>query len=822
MPSLSLDDARRRAELLTVTSYDVHLDLTADQETFRSRTTLRFTARHTGDTFVDLKPRLLRGAWLDGTAVDTDLLDDGRLPLAGLGGEHELVVEAVMAYRKDGEGLHRAVDPADGQHYTYAMSFLDAAPSIFACFDQPDLKAPYTFHVTAPEGWLVVGNGRAEQVARGEWRLTTTQPLSTYFVTLVAGPYHQIVDEHDGIALGLECRASMAAHLDREAEEILTVTRQSFDELHRLFGIRYAFGDYHQAFVPEFNAGAMENPGCVTFRDPLVFTSKVTLAQRASRASTIAHEMAHQWFGDLVTMRWWDDLWLNESFAEYMGSRVTHEVTEFAEVLVDEAWSRKRWGLRTDHRPSTHPVAGNGATDAQSALQDFDGISYVKGAAVLKQLNSLVGDKVFFRGLRDYFERHRFGNATMHDLFAAWESAGARDLDAWTEQWLRTAGPDHIALDRESPPSLRRTAPADHDADRTHAFTVAVEDGDAGWTMTPVVLGAEAIPAPPGVDGRAVVLDPTDETWARFGVDAVSASRLPGLLPVMHDPLMRASVWNAIRSSVDDAGLDPADALVMVEASLPHETQDIGVGQLTAFGLHDLAAVRLDDHADATRRVHAAARARLDTAAPGSGVQLAAVRAVVAGSVDAAELRGWLDGASLPDGVTLDSDLRWKILIRLSTLGEVRRDELHRRLDEDPSGQAKVDLAQCLAALPDEEAKAWAWACFTGAQEVPNYELYAAGAGMWRRGQEAVTAPYVERYFDDVAATAKVRSGWVVAQAAETFFPALAVTGETLLRADRLLDDPSLDQSLRRVIADSAFDLRQALTARRAFGGVAG
>src|SRR5512144_1689577 len=324
MPSLSLAEALRRAEQLTVTAYDVSLDLDRGEETFNSLTTIRFTARGPADTFVDVKPKALLGASLNGASLDVGRLEDGRLPLRGVDGDSELVVEAVMGYRNDGEGLHRAVDPADGRHYTYAMSFLDAAPSIFTCFDQPDLKAPYTFHVRAPKDWVVVGNGRAEQVEPGQWELATTQPLSTYFVTLVAGPYHVVGHEHDGIALGLECRASLAPHLDRDAEEIFTVTTQCFDEFHRLFGVRYAFGDYHQAFVPEFNAGAMENPGCVTFRDPLVFTSKVTRAERTQRATTIAHEMAHQWFGDLVTPRWWDDLWLNESFAEYMGNRVAH------------------------------------------------------------------------------------------------------------------------------------------------------------------------------------------------------------------------------------------------------------------------------------------------------------------------------------------------------------------------------------------------------------------------------------------------------------------------------------------------------------------
>src|SRR3712207_5878838 len=291
--SLTRDEAVGRRQLLDISSYDVTLDLTGSTETFDSRTVIRFTSGD-GETFLDVKPRELRSVVLDGSRLDPQEGQAGRLPLRLVAGEHELVVDEVMAFRHDGEGLHRAVDPADGRHYVYGMSFMSAAPSIFACFDQPDLKAAYTLHVTAPQDWLVVGNGRAEQVSPGQWELATTPPLSTYFVTLVAGPYHQVLDEHDGFRLGLEVRGSLARQLDAQADEILTITRQSFDELHRLFGIRYPFGDYHQAFVPEFNAGAMENPGCVTFRDPLVFTSRVTRNQHIQRATTIAHEMAHQ------------------------------------------------------------------------------------------------------------------------------------------------------------------------------------------------------------------------------------------------------------------------------------------------------------------------------------------------------------------------------------------------------------------------------------------------------------------------------------------------------------------------------------------------
>jgi aminopeptidase N len=819
MPSLSLAESRRRAELIRVTSYDVALDLSGDEQTFTSTTTIAFTANGPADTWVDIKPRQLRAARLNGQPLDVDGLKDGRLALSGVNGDNELVVEAVMAYRRDGEGLHRAVDPADGKHYTYAMSFLDAAPSIFACFDQPDLKAPYTLHVRAPRDWVVVGNGRAEQVEPGRWELATTQPLSTYFVTLVAGPYHVVSSEHDGISLGLECRASLAPHLDKDAEEIFTITGQCFDEFHRLFGIRYPFGDYHQAFVPEFNAGAMENPGCVTFRDPLVFTSRVTRFERTNRATTIAHEMAHQWFGDLVTMRWWDDLWLNESFAEYMGNRVTHDVTEFGGAWVDTAFVRKRWGLITDQRPSTHPVAGTGATDALAALQDFDGISYAKGSAVLKQLNARLGDDVFFAGIRDHLAGHRFGNATMHDLFGSWQRAGAGDLDDWVDAWLRTAGLDHISLVREDGAArLRRSTPTDHPADRAHSFRIGWYDEARGWVSDAVVLDRELVGVSAPVQDRPVVLDVADQTWARLGLDEQTLDALPTLLPQTADPLLRASVWAAVQDGVRNATIRPTTALGLVEAALPAEAEDIAVREISRFAVDDLADKLAVDPVAARALVHRAARQRLATAPPGSGLQLSAARAAIMSSADPGHLHGWLHGEAVPDGLELDLDLRWKVLVRLAELGAVDRAELQQWLDRETTAQAKVDHTRALASLPDEEAKAFAWDRFSGAVSASNYELEAAGLGMWQRGQEDLTVPYVERYFTDVAGTVDVRSGWMLADAARDFFPRLSLSRSTVEAAERVLSDDTLDAGLRRALADEADDLSRALRVRETFG----
>ncbi|SFC95247.1 aminopeptidase N [Nocardioides terrae] len=810
-PHLSLQrtEAEARRALLDITSYDVTLDLAADDVTFRSVTRIRFTSQG-GATFADLKPVAVASLHLNGDPLDVDLVDRGRLPLQTVAGENELVVDATMRFRNDGEGLHRSVDPADGRPYVYGMSFMDAAPSVFACFDQPDLKAPYTLHVTAPTDWRVFANAAGEQVSPGHWEFEESAPLSTYFVTVVAGPYHLVEDSHDGIPLGLSSRASIADDLDRDADEIFTVTKASFDELHRLFGIRYPFGKYHQAFVPEFNAGAMENPGCVTFRDPLIFTSRVTRGVRIQRATTIAHEMAHQWFGNLVTPVWWDDLWLNESFAEYLGNRVTADVTEYSDTWADMSYARRQWGMVADQGPSTHPVAGNGATDAVSALQDFDGISYTKGSAILRQLNSALGDDVFFGGVIDHFDRHRFGNATLHDLLGSWERAGAGDLDGFAREWLLTAGPDRIELDRDAG-VLRRTPPAGHEADRSHSFRVAVAS-DGGWrTETVQVDGPETAYAP---EGDAVLLDPYDDTWAVTLPDSATVAALPDLLPAIDDQHLRAGVWNGLRNAFNNAAVSPADIVDIAVASFPVEDTEDHPRRTRAWLYGRVLPLA---PAGSTDRLHEAVLGRLATLETGSEWQLAGFRAAITTSTDTAELRGWLTAP--PAGIDVDRDVRWRVLARLAALGAADADELQAAFDADPAADARVELTRALCSRPDPEAKEWAWSIFTGQTDRPNYEVLAAGAGLWRGGQEALTEPYVDRYFAELPGTAKVRSGWVLADAAEAFFPATSISRTTLDKALTLAEDPDLAGPLRRRLTDAADQLRRQLAVKAAFPG---
>jgi aminopeptidase N len=794
--SLTRDESVQRKALLSVTSYDVRLDLTTDDATFGSITTIRFEAA-CGETFVDVKPVALHRATLDGADLATDTLVQGRLPLTLSAGSHELVVEATMPFRNDGEGLHRSVDPADGLPYIYGMSFMDAAPTVFACFDQPDLKAPYTMHVTAPADWLVVGNARAERVGGAhtirEWQLGPTPPLSTYFVTVVAGPYHQIVEEHDGIRLSLSARQSLAATLDREAVELFTITKQSFDELHRLFGIRYAFGDYHQAFVPEFNAGAMENPGCITIRDPLLFERPSSRAERSYRTALIAHEMAHQWFGNLVTPQWWDDLWLNESFAEYMGYRVAASATAYDNAWVDMSYSRRVWGLDADSRPTTHPVAGNGAVDALAALQDFDGISYARGSNVLRQLAERLGDDVFLAGVRDHFDRHRFGNATMHDLFDSWGRAGAGDLDGFIKDWLLTPGPDVLTLDRTAS-VVRRTPPAAFPADRLHRLTVATHGTD-GWTRSALELaGPEtdlALPNP----ASPVLLDADETTWAVSPPDAVTMKALPRLAPTL-DPQLRATMWNSVRLGFSNALVDPAQVADLLAVAPPIEDTADSARHLMPWVLDTVVPLAPAGTLD---RLHLGLQATLARTTPDSELRLSAFKALVWTSTDPDRLAAWSAGDALPEGVGLDSDLGWRIRIRQAEIGAVSRADLDAALDEEPTGHARVSHARAVAALPTPEGKEFAWDRLLGRVSVAMYEIDAAGAGLWRPGQLDVTQPWVSAYFESLTAVVALHQGWVQAVAVEAFFPITHLDDDTAARARAALDLDLPAAALRRL-----------------------
>jgi aminopeptidase N len=824
MPSLARIDAAERAALLTVSNYRVALDLPAGGPEFRSDTTITFRCATPGSgTFLDLRPASIELIELNGRPLDPATLADGRLPLTGLAAENTLRVVAQMSYSSDGEGLHRHVDPADGRPYLYAMSFLDAAPRWFACFDQPDLKATYDLQVTCPPDWIVLGNSPARQVdgEPGHWRLATSKPLSTYFVTLVAGPYVSVTAEHDGIPLGVHARASLAAHLADEAEDMLAITRASFDAYHRLFDLRYPFGEYHQVFVPDFNAGAMENPGCVTLRDSYVFRAKATSGERLLRATTIAHEMAHMWFGDLVTMRWWDDLWLNESFAEYLAYRVCAAIPGYTER---QSWiqfgiTRKDWGAVADQAPSTHPIAGNGSQTADEALNDFDGISYAKGASALRQLAAHLGDEVFFEGLRRHFARHRYGNAELNDLLGAWTAAGAADMPEWAAQWLQTSGLDTLTAEAGAGSlTLRRSSP---DASRRpHTVRLAGFDRTGRRLLDePVTLTGDSVsvPAPAGV--ALAIADAGDQTWAkvRFGAGWQVVAELLGHI---EDGSTRVVGYNALRDAVRNSDLSPTTALDALLPLLAVEPVEPVLAEMFGFATGQLAGVYCPPAGRPQRRarVLSAASAVLEAAAPGSDRQLAAARAVIRACDDPAPLGDWLQGRSLPEGLVIDAELRWAALTRLAALGGLSEADIAGELAADPSAAGAVHAARARASRPDAAAKAAAWASLTEPGALPAYELYAIASAFFEPAQAELIGPYLPRFFDEMARTARFRDGWALGQVITVAFPVMHPSAELVADAERALAGP-LDAGVRRAFVDGTEILRRALTSRRRYGG---
>lgn len=838
MSALTRNEAQLRAQLLDVHHYAVALDLTTGDETFDSTTLIRFTARTAGDTFVELKPDELRSATLDGHPLDPAALDDDRLPLTGLTeGPHELRVDARMRYSRTGEGLHRFTDPADGETYVYSQMFMDDVQRVFAAFDQPDLKAVFEFTVTAPAHWSVLANGITTRTGdrdtdgAGIWTSAPTPVISTYLAAVAGGPWHSITTEHAGLPFALHCRRSLAPFLDADADEILSVTTACFDRYHEKFAEPYPFDSYDQAFVPEFNAGAMENPGLVTFRDEFVFRSAVTDTERQTRAMVIAHEMAHMWFGDLVTLAWFDDIWLNESFAEYMGYQTLTEATRFTHTWTEFGVTRKAWGYDADQRPSTHPVAPgpDDVPDTASALLNFDGISYAKGASALRQLVAWLGEKDFLAGINTHFARHKFANASLADFVDSLAAHTDRDVHAWAEIWLRTTGVDTLT---------------------PHIEDVATGEGPGGWTLTVdrhgsrphrITAGTYTL-APDGLLERAELLDldvPSDEilsvsgprpallvlndgdlTFAKVRLDETSLETALRGLSRIPDPLTRAVVWGALRDMVRDGELEPEAYLATAEAHLPGETDLALVQGVLAFARTHVA----DQYTDPDRRaaalatLGAIARDLLRRTEDGSdpGLRLAAVRALISCSTQPDTIAAWLADGSIAGGPALDPELRWSILARLAVLGAVDEAAVDAALAADPSATGQEGAARCRAALPTPEAKAAAWQRLFHDDTLSNYLFTATAQGFWQPEQADLVREYVPRFYPDAVALA-ARRGPAIGQAAGRWaFPAHAVDEANLQAGRTCLEDPAILPLLRRQLVDRLDDLARALRVRGA------
>ncbi|RDG35459.1 aminopeptidase N [Streptomyces corynorhini] len=866
MSVLTRDEAQTRAHFLDVHRYAVALDLTTGEDTFDSRTLIRFTARTAGDTFVELKPVMLRSVTLDGQPLDPAGLDGNRLALRGLSaGEHVLRVDAAMRYSRTGEGMHRFTDPADGETYLYTQLFMEDVQRVFAAFDQPDLKAVFELTVTAPAGWTVLGNGIAERTDNGaepeadtdtdtdtgtgtgtapanahQWTIAPTPPISTYLVAVAAGPWHSLYTEHAGIPFGIHCRRSLAPHLDADAEEILDVTRACYDRYHEKFDEPYPFDSYDQAFVPEFNAGAMENPGLVTFRDEYVYRSAVTDTERQTRAVVIAHEMAHMWFGDLVTLTWWDDIWLNESFAEYMGYQTLTEATLRgtggnppgkwgSDTWVDFGIGRKAWGYEADQRPSTHPVAPDPAAvpDTAAALLNFDGISYAKGASALRQLVAWLGEKDFLAGINTHFARHKFANATLADFIDSLAHATDRDVHTWAAQWLRTTGADTLTP-HITTTDTQWTLDIAHDGSRPHRLTLGGYDLDPAdptrlTARAPVDLdlpgtGTTTPTTYPGPRPALVLLNDGDHTYAKIRLDSASWDTALHALSGVPHPLTRAVIWNAARDMVRDGELAPTAYLDAARAHLPRETDLALVQGVLAFAARQIADryLSLQDRPTALATLTDLTRDLLRRTEDGGdpGLRLTAVRHFIDASTDPDTLQEWLDTGSVPGGPVIDPELRWRVLVRLAVLGAVTPAAIDADRDRDPSATGQEGAARCHAALPDPDSKARAWARLFDTDDLSNYLFTATAQGFWQPEQTDLVKEYVPRYYPAAVALA-ARRGPAIADAAGRYaFPGHAIDEESLRLGRKHLDGTEMIPALRRKIADQLDDLSRALRVR--------
>ncbi|MFI1887254.1 aminopeptidase N [Streptomyces jumonjinensis] len=847
--NLTREEAQLRARLLTTHSYEVDLDLSGAQEggIYRSVTTVRFdSAEAQAETFIDLVAPAVHEVVLNGKSLDVAaVFRDSRIALPHLHeGPNELTVVADCAYTNTGEGLHRFVDPVDEQAYLYTQFEVPDARRVFANFEQPDLKATFQFTVKAPEGWSVISNSPTPEPEDNVWRFEPTPRISTYITALIAGPYHSVHSsyEKDGqsVPLGIYCRPSLAEYLDADA--IFEVTRQGFDWFQEKFDYDYPFAKYDQLFVPEFNAGAMENAGAVTIRDQYVFRSKVTDAAYEVRAETILHELAHMWFGDLVTMEWWNDLWLNESFATYTsiacqaaapGSRWPHSWTTFAN-------SMKTWAYRQDQLPSTHPIMAE-IRDIDDVLVNFDGITYAKGASVLKQLVAYVGEDEFFRGVQSYFKAHAFGNTVLTDLLSALEKTSGRDLTTWSQKWLQTAGINvlrpEITVSAEgfvTSFAVRQEAPAlpagakGVSTLRPHRIAIGCYNLDANGKLVRtdrIELDVDGelteVPFPANTPRPAVILlNDDDLSYAKVRLDEQSLAFVTGHLGDFAESLPRALCWASAWDMTRDGELATRDYLALVLSGIGKES-DIGVVQ----SLHRQVKTAIDLYAAPEWREAALTRwtdatlAHLRSAEPGSDHQLAWARAFAATARTPQQLdllQALLDGGESIEGLAVDTELRWAFVERLAATGVLDEDGIAAEYERDRTAAGEQHAATARAARPSAEAKAEAWAAVVEGDSLPNAKQEAVISGFVQSDQRELLAPFTEKYFAAVKGVWESRSPEMAQQIVVGLYPSLQVSRETLEVTDAWLESAEPAAALRRLVSESRSGVERALKARAA------
>jgi aminopeptidase N len=838
--NLTRVEAQERRALVDTSSYEVVLDLTTGPEVFRSTTTVRFTGEPGASTFIDAMTRTVHSVTLNGVELDPSTVSDGvRIQLDGLAAENVLVVDADAEYTNTGEGLHRFVDPVDGEVYLYSQFEVPDSRRVFAVFEQPDLKASFTFTITAPEAWQVVSNSPTPEPVPAHdgaatWSFAPTQRISSYITAIVAGPYDVVRSEltsSDGrtIPLGVFARKSLAEYLD--ADYIFEKTRQGFAYYEEKFAYPYPFEKYDQLFVPEFNAGAMENAGAVTFTETYVFRSKVTDAIKERRVVTILHELAHMWFGDLVTMKWWNDLWLNESFAEWASTIATAEATEWTEAWTTFNAMEKTWAYRQDQLPSTHPIVAT-INDLEDVQVNFDGITYAKGGSVLKQLAAWVGIEAFFAGVGNYFRKHEFGNTVLDDLLVELEATSGRDLREWSKLWLETAGVGTLSpeftVDADgafTAFAVRQTVPADYDTLRPHRLAIGLyrlQDGKLVRTERVELDVDGALTEVPELVGETqpdlVLLNDDDLAYAKIRLDERSLATAIGHLASIEDPLARSLVWGAAWDATRDAESSASDYVELVLRNIATETESTTLR--TTLGQLGLAArnyVAPERRLATISRVGDALWTLAQEAEAGSDAQFQFVKffAALASTPEHGEhLRALRNGSAALPGLEIDTDLRWELLEGLVLLGLADGSDIDAALAEDNTANGAQAAARARATIPTAEGKRAAFDSVVEHDDQPNAIVRNVGLGFGHVIDPAVLQPLVEPYFAALTTVWESRSYKIAEYIVEGLYPAALASTELRDRTRAWLDANPEVPALRRMLVEALAGVERALAAQ--------
>ncbi|WP_435203667.1 aminopeptidase N [Janibacter sp. GS2] len=840
--NLTREEAVARAADLEVDSHEITLDLTTSETTFATTSTIRFTAKGGSSTFVDFIGESVESVELNGAALDPSaVFADHRIRLDDLAGDNTVTIRATGTYMNTGEGLHRFVDPVDGEVYLYTQFEVPDSRRMYPVFEQPDLKASFTLTVTAPAHWQVIANSPTPEPAPvpgrddvATWSFAPTERMSSYITALVAGPYDVVRDSLTSrdkeVPLGIFCRKSLTQYLD--ADTLFALTKAGFAFYEEEFDRAYPFTKYDQIFTPEYNMGAMENAGCVTFHEMYVFRSKVPDALVERRALTVLHELAHMWFGNLVTMKWWNDLWLNESFAEWASTTCQAEVTEWTDAWTTFCTHEKAWAYRQDQLSSTHPIVAP-IRDLADVEVNFDGITYAKGASVLKQLVAYVGREPFRDGLRAYFDAHAWGNTTLDDLLDELEATSGRDLRAWSTLWLETAGVNTlrplVEVDDRGhyvDAVIEQTHAEGFPTLRPHRLAVGLYDLLDGRLVRrqriEVDVESAHTPLPQLVGQRQpdlLLLNDDDLTYAKLRLDERSLATLLAHPTAFEESLPAslslASAWDMTR----DGEMPAREYVELVLPVLDGLSDSTLLRTLLAQVSTSVVAYSCPGHREEMRHaVVTTVRALAEKAVPGSDAQLQLITAhanLLAPGDDTSFVRGLLEGSTTLEGLAVDTDMRWSLLTGLAAAGDADADAIAREAKGDNTATGRERAARATASIPTAEAKEAAWQAGVVATDTPNSVIDAHALGFGRTADPALLTPFVERYHEALEEVWAQRTHAIAEGIVIGFYPMALAGPELLARTQGWLDEhEQAPAGLRRTVAERRDAVARAVSAQ--------